>query len=490
MNVANHFVSQARKQPEHRAIVTEKTEVSYGQLLEQSLGLAGLYRSQGLGPGDRVLVLLPMGIELYRVLIALFAIGAVAVFPDPSAGIGGLKRCCLREPEPIKGFVGTWKVKLLKLFLSHFRPLQVFPASGSVKGQLPENVEVANLSPDAPALLTFTSGSTGAPRGIIRTHEFLETQHLLVEKMLSPRPEDVDLISLPVFVLSNLSSGITSVFPSGNLRKPGQLKSRDLVRQIQRHGVNRLLSPPAVCERLLETRETLDSLDRIFTGGGPVFPDLLEGLSRLAPGAKVVAVYGSTEAEPIAHIAWDGVSQEDRRGMAEGRGLLAGYPIPEIQVSIEDGEILVAGKHVVRGYTNPEADRHAKIHRGDTVWHRTGDGGVFDERGRLWLLGRIASSDPKQGIFPFPFEVAARSQPGVKRSAFLYCDGTPYLFIEMKTGQGQPGAFKELDQAWLSQIKEKYPGLQIIQDKPIPMDRRHNSKVDYGRLRKMAGCRD
>ncbi len=95
-------------------------------------------------------------------------------------------------------------------------------------------------STDDPALITFTSGSTGTPKGISRSIGFLLLQHRLLEKMRRTSQAHVDLISLPIFVLSNLAEGALSVFPSGKITRPDKLNGDKLAAQIKRFGVNRV----------------------------------------------------------------------------------------------------------------------------------------------------------------------------------------------------------------------------------------------------------
>src|SRR6185369_7931859 len=92
---------------------------------------------------------------------------------------------------------------------------------------------------------------------------------------------------------------------------------------------------PAFFERLVSGDDgALASLRKMHTGGAPVFPGLLAQLRKGAPEASIEAIYGSTEAEPIAHIEEREISAEDRAAMLAGRGLLAGAPVPEIQLCI------------------------------------------------------------------------------------------------------------------------------------------------------------
>jgi olefin beta-lactone synthetase len=86
--------------------------------------------------------------------------------------------------------------------------------------------------------------------------------------------------------------------------------------------------------RPLQTGERLDCFTQLYTGGAPVFPDLLDRLRRFAPQAKLVAVYGSTEAEPIAHVTREEITEADAEAMRKGAGLLAGRCVEQIDLRI------------------------------------------------------------------------------------------------------------------------------------------------------------
>jgi acyl-coenzyme A synthetase/AMP-(fatty) acid ligase len=324
----------------------------------------------------------------------------------------------------------------------------------------------------APALITFTSGSTGRPKGIVRSVGFLRLQHELLGRILRTTPDDVDLISLPVFILSNLAAGATSVVPAGNLRRPARLDGARMARQIAERRINRVVAPPAVCARLAEGGGDLGRLEAVFTGGGPVFPNLLKALHDAAPRARLHAVYGSTEAEPIAHVAFDEIAPEDWTAMATGAGLLAGRPIPEARIDLVDHEIEVSGPHVNPGYLNPADDASTKLRRDGVLWHRTGDAGRIDGQGRLWLLGRREAAHG--GLFPFAVETAALSWPGVRQAALLAGSGRARLFL---AGDG-------LDLPDLNRRAASLGEIEVVRLQAVPMDRRHNSKADYARLRR------
>ena len=406
--------------------------------------------------------------ELYAGLLALFRIGAVALFPEPAAGLHGL-RLAIEAAQPramIAGSIG----RMARALVPALQRLPLLPEPDRSAG----DGSLERMAPYAPALITFTSGSTGRPKGIVRSVGLLEQQHALLERIRRTTADDVDLISLPVFILSNLAAGATSVLPAGDLRRPARLDSGRLARQIAEHRVRRVIAPPAVCARLAEAPDGLADLSAVFTGGGPVYPNLLKALHAAAPRAALHAVYGSTEAEPIAHIRFDEIGALEWAAMAEGAGLLAGRAIPEAQVAVREGEIEVAGPHVIRGYLDPSDDASTKRLRDGVLWHRTGDAARIDGSDRLWLLGRREAAS--EGLFPFAIETAALSWPGVHQAALLAQGPRAELFA---AGDG-------LDRADLTRRARRLGDIECRVVRSIPTDRRHNSKVDYAALRRMA----
>jgi acyl-CoA synthetase (AMP-forming)/AMP-acid ligase II len=248
------------------------------------------------------------------------------------------------------------------------------------------------------------------------------------------------------------------------------------------------------------------SLRRVYTGGAPVFPGLMERLQKALPQARIVAVYGSTEAEPIAHVGQEEISDADRQRMFNGGGLLAGAFVEDIHLRIipnqwghpiapmtaeqfrqcglstnEPGEIVVHGAHVLRGYLNGQGDEQTKFRVDEQIWHRTGDAGYLDERGRLWLLGRAeAKIDGDRGpIYPFAVECAVSRITGITRSAMILHQGKRVLAIQIS--QDAPASLE-------ADVRKaiEWAEVQEIRIVPrLPMDKRHNAKIDYPELRKL-----
>ena len=335
------------------------------------------------------------------------------------------------------------------------------------------------LAPDSPALISFTSGSTGAPKAIQRSHRLLAAQNASVRELLATDDgSSVDLVAFPVFVLANLSFGNTCVLPSWNVRRHDRVDASDIVELVERHDIQRLLVPPVICETLAPRAGEL-RVAQILTGGGPVFPDVVQRIVAAAPGTDVIAVYGSTEAEPICHVSSRDISAADWHHMENGDGLLAGHPSPTVRLALLDSEIVVTGEHVNKGYLDPAHDAQSKIKRDGEIWHRTGDAGQLDDSGRLWLKGR--HSGRAGSLYPFAIETAARMWPGVRRAGLVPGEGRALLAIEADGDLSQEAQWRERAAA--------LGDVDVIVVSSIPLDRRHRSKVDYLALAKQLAHR-
>ncbi|WP_265594100.1 AMP-binding protein [Haloferula sp. BvORR071] len=485
--------------------------VGFAELLQRVERGAGRLKELGLKRGSTILVFQPVSIELYEILLAAFHGGLRVMLADPSAGRAFLSLCCQRLPPD--AFFGPWKAHLLKLAVPGLRriPRAIcstgwFPAASAWSPGHPASME--EVPDEEPALITFTSGSTGVPKAAVRSHGFLMAQHRALEKALDFSEAEVDLITLPVFVLANLASGLTSVLADTDLRSPGKADAAAIRAQCERHGVTRCAASPAFFEALLAGPDSLPQVSKVYTGGAPVFPDLLERLQAALPDAEVTAVFGSTEAEPMSHLGAHEYSADLVAQTAAGFGLCAGVPVPEVELRIirdhwgqslakltpeeldnitvapgEPGEVIVTGDHVLSGYLGGVGDKETKIHVAGKVWHRTGDAAWLDESGRLWLLGRCAAKLPASSLaraglpegaldYPFAIESALRARHPGTRTAALGLKGRRVLVTTVADMEAEAAEFG-ID--------------EVIRVEAIPLDRRHNAKIDYPALLKLLG---
>lgn len=189
MTIGDILAQQARERPEAAALIAARSggrRLTFAEL-EREVGQAAEWLTgYGLRKGSAVLAFVPMSVDLYVALLALFRLGAVALFLDPSAGRTHIEHCCaLRKPDAL---LAIPKAHLLRLTSSALRaiPLKIVLGGGWVPGAVrwlracpakaPAAVQ-ADVADRDPALVTFTSGSTGRPKAAVRTHGFLLAQH-------------------------------------------------------------------------------------------------------------------------------------------------------------------------------------------------------------------------------------------------------------------------------------------------------------------------
>jgi olefin beta-lactone synthetase len=512
MNLVSLLAKKAKLHPERPALIDryhgEDRIVSYGDLARRVAAGAGELKQLGLKRGQVVLVFQPVSIELYEFLLAAFHSGLRVMLADPSAGREFLSLCCQRlKPD---AFFGSWKAHCLRLVVPEMRRIPIsicsgwFPAAGAWRTD-GEGVPLVDVADDEAALVTFTSGSTGVPKAAVRSHGFLLAQHRALSKSLEFEDSEVDLITLPVFVLANLASGLTSVLAATDLAKPGSPDVTSISSQCQKFQVTRCAASPAFFEGLLAGG--MPGIKKLYTGGAPVFPDLLRRLRKALPEACIHSVYGSTEAEPIAHFQAEEANEETDSLTRRGGGLCSGVPVAEIDLRIiadrwrtplagndleflsagQAGEIIVSGDHVLRGYLDGLGDEETKILDGEKVWHRTGDAGWIDSQGRVWLLGRCAEKLPPfpagEGLpvdaqrYPFAIECALREIfPGIRMAAMVWEDQRT-LVVGKKCDASEAAA--------IGQSVEVFGIASVIYLESLPLDRRHNAKIDYPALREM-----
>jgi acyl-CoA synthetase (AMP-forming)/AMP-acid ligase II len=495
VNIAARLAERSARHPERAAIVERGARLTFGELDRRVRALSAGLARRGVGPGDPLLLFVPMSADLYVALLATLHRGATAVFVDAWADRARLD-AAVRAAAP-KAFIGTPKAQLLRLLSPAVRRIPVHLTAG--RRVLPlrrfEAAPAGDAAPvghDTPALVTFTTGSTGAPKAAARSHGFLWAQHVALANHVQPREDDVDMPTLPVFVLNNLAGGIPSVLPDFDPRRPADIDPARIHRQMVGEGVTTSGGSPAFYERL--ARWCADTGRRIplralYTGGAPVLPPLAHLLASVADG-EVGVVYGSSEAEPIS-----GIGAREMLSAMEGgaEGICVGRPVRDVEVKLlrphdgpldalhevapgETGEIAVAGAHVLAGYLNdPEAERRNKIRDGARVWHRTGDAAWMDAEGRLWLMGRLGERVHRDGRtwWPGAAEVRALRVPAVRHAAYLALDGRAILCVEGDA----------VDRKAVIRAVFPFPMDEVRVLPAIPRDLRHASKTDLGALR-------
>jgi acyl-CoA synthetase (AMP-forming)/AMP-acid ligase II len=490
-------------------------ERSFAALEAEASATAHALAALGVAGGTRVLLMVRPGLDLIRIVFALFKMGAVPIVIDPGMGLGKFLRCVRHaRPEAIVGIPAA--IWIARIFRGSFRGVGIRCAVGagfaarieSFRGR--GSYPVVDSWAEELAAILFTSGSTGPAKGVHYAHGMFLAQVEAIGAAYGIEPGEVDLPMLPVFALFNPALGMCTVVPEMNPSRPASVDPERIVRAIEQNGVSNSFGSPALWSKIAGYCEAegvnLPSIRRILMAGAPVPPALMERMLAICPNGEIHTPYGATEALPVSSIAAREVLAETARRTDRGEGTCVGRPLPGVSVRVivpvdgpiagiervEDcapgaiGELIVRGPSVTRGYDAlPQADAASKIPDGDALWHRMGDMGWIDGEGRLWFCGRKAElvATVEGPLYTDCCEAIFNQHPEVARSALIDLgEGQPGLVIEP-----MPGAFprgpkqrarfiEEMErlaagQAGTRQIK------RFFFERHFPVDVRHNAKI-------------
>lgn len=538
-NIASHLAAMAERLPDTPAVIAphrdrngllRHSKLTFRELDEFSSELARGFERIGIRRGVRAALMVPPSLEFFAVTFALFKLGAVPVLIDPGIGLKNFGNC-LKEAEPT-GFIGIPKAQAARVLLGWARKTIAIPVvvgtrwfwGGHTLGQVREvgatpageagrpAFNAVLPEPDETAAILFTSGSTGAPKGVLYTHAMFSAQVEQVRQLYGIQPGEIDLPTFPLFALFGPALGMTEVLPEMDFTRPAQADPEKLVAAIERFCVTNMFGSPALINRLGRHGEThelkLPTLRRAISAGAPVPAKVLARFAKLLPeGAEVFTPYGATECLPVASIGSEEIINETRAQTELGKGVCVGKPVPGLTLKIvritdepitkwsdelelptgEIGEIAVHATQASRAYFNREqATALAKIPTNDGGFlHRMGDVGYLDERGRVWFCGRKSHRViTKRGtLFTIPCEAIFNTHPDVFRSALVGVprggEIEPVICVEKEGSPRGHGEAKLREE--LLALGAKFPHTQAIRKvlfhPAFPVDIRHNAKI-------------
>ncbi len=410
--------------------------------------------ARGVGRGDRVLVLVRQGLPLIAAAFALFKLGAVPVIIDPGMGRANFLACVKRSrPRVLLGIPSAQFSSYF--FRAAFATVEIrIWVSGSATARLSARAkdaarkwEVAPSAATELAAVLFTSGSTGAPKGVCYEHGMFDAQVRLIRDTYNIQPGEVDLPLLPIFALFNPALGMTTIVPEIDPAHLALVDPDKIIQAIRQEDVTNSFGSPTlwriIAHQCLAQNEVLPSLRRVLMAGAPVPSALFADLQIIVPHGTAHSPYGATEALPVCTISAREVLEETAKATADGRGTCVGRPVREVEIKViaitdellgsfdavkelpagEIGEIIVRGPVVTQAYDAlPDATAAAKIPDGPTaIWHRMGDLGYLDASGRLWFCGRKAERvETVTGpLYTEQCEPVFNAHPDVVRTALI-----------------------------------------------------------------------
>jgi len=430
------ILAQGRRRPHARALVeTDGRELRYGELRRRVENAAAALQRAGMQPGDPVLFTVRPSIASVTLILAVVRAGGVLVAADPRMGSEVFAaRVALLQPRwvmaetaiymlgagrPLRRLVRGRVVELAPLAGIRARHVRLGPRLPGVPPSLrardlwdaprQEGERHAATPPhtgDDALAVVFTSGTTAAPKAVVHTDASLGASLEMLAEHLDLHRDDVVLTSELHLTLPALHAGSTTVIP------PAGVSAAQRVARMRRHRATVAFAVPsdvdAVAQWAQRSGERMPAtLRTLLMGSAPAPVGLLHRLiPALHPDTAVWSVYAMTEMLPVCRV-----SLEEKLDAGDDADLV-GAPFPGVRCRVaEDGEVLVSGPNLFRGY-------HGDAPVGE---HRTGDVGRLDAYGRLSLLGRRKDMILRGGenIYPALVEDSVARIDGVARCRLL-----------------------------------------------------------------------
>lgn len=538
VNIASHLTEMAARRPNDIAIYcatggdpTDRAtyeRLTYAELDQLSDRIAAGLLASGLKRGDRAVLMVKPGLHLFALTFALFKAGIVPVLIDPGIGLRNIKGCIARSKPT--AFIGIPEAHMARLLLGWGRDTVErlvtvgrrlfwggFTLDEVVKRGAAQPVPMAETEADEIAAILFTSGSTGPPKGAICRHRNFAAQVAAIREMFGIREGEVNVPTFPLFALFDPALGMTSVIPTMDASRPARVFPPNVIGAVNAFGATTMFGSPALLNRVGRWGEAhgskMPSLRRIMAAGAPVpAPVMRRMLAMISPEGEVFPPYGATESLPVAMMSSREILAETWAETERGAGVCVGRPVPSIRLRIihvsdeaiadpsdardcavgEVGEIAVCGDVVTTGYLHDEgADARAKMIAPDgTLWHRMGDLGYLDEKGRLWFCGRkghrVVLADTT--LFSVNLEEVFNTHRDVYRSALVgvTVEGVrePLLCVELEPGTpaGERARIERELLALAAGNAVTNRVKRVLFHPGFPVDVRHNAKINREQL--------
>ncbi|HEX3875320.1 MAG TPA: long-chain fatty acid--CoA ligase [Solirubrobacteraceae bacterium] len=426
-NLANMLSAAVERNPTGVALRLDDRELSYAVFDAATARVAGLLAQSGIGPGDRVGVMLPNVPHFPIAYYGILRLGAVVVPMN-----------VLLKQREIAYYLGDSQASTLLAWDGFAAEAQAGAARAGVDcrlvgaGELVRLMteqspldEVAAVDASDTAVILYTSGTTGAPKGAELTHVNLTRNAEVSAGLFGLDGEAITLGALPLFHSFGQTCGMNATIrAAGCLTLIPRFDPTKALEIIQRDRVTVFEGVPTMYSAMLEVPNRGDydtSTLRVCASGGASMPvELMRGFEA-AFGCTILEGYGLSETSPVA--SFNQPDQERKVGSI-------GTPIPGVEMKLVDdaggeppvggvGEILIRGHNLMKGYwRQPDATAEAIDADG---WFRSGDLAVVDDDGYFFIVDRKKDMIIRGGynVYPREIEEVLYEHPAVREAAVL-----------------------------------------------------------------------
>jgi long-chain acyl-CoA synthetase len=426
-NIATWMARQAVEHPDAPAIKQGDLTLNYATLDDASARAAALLTSRGVKPGDRVALIMPNVAYFPIVYFGILRIGAVVVPTNPLLKSGEIS-FIWQDSEPGVAVVLNMFAPDAELAAKDTGTDVITVVPGEFEKLLAEQTpasEVAERESGDTAVILYTSGTTGRPKGAELTHNNIGSNVITsVETLFGGGPGDVLFGGLPLFhAFGQICAMNTAVYGGSCLALLPRFDPVEALKIVEREQVTIFLGVPTMYMALLSVpdKESYDtsSLQVALSGGSSMPVEVLHGIEH-AFDVQVLEGYGLSETSPVATF-----NHPDRPSKPGS----IGYAIRGVEVRVVDpndndvpvgeiGEIVIRGENIMKGYLNkPEATAEA-MRNG---WFHSGDLARMDEDGYVYIVDRLKDMIIRNGlnIYPREIEELLYTHPAIAEAAVV-----------------------------------------------------------------------
>lgn len=448
-NVATLLTESAERYADRPVIILDDTRMTYAQLNDLSARAAAMLKAQGIKPGDRVAMVMPNVPHMPVLYYAILRIGAIVVPLNP---LLTPRELTYHFTNAEVSAVLTWEgmIDASQQAAKEAGDIPVVSIGAQETMQKLQGVEpdheMVDRDDDDTAVLLYTSGTTGKPKGVRLSHGNIFWNAFNVDSLVDTRRRDINYAVAPLFHIGALNSFTVRAMVRGNTTviRRGFVPSQVLA-DIENYGVNNAFFVPAMLLALTHDPEfkgsKLDSLRALICAGAPVPPVVISLFE--SKNVPVQQAWGLTETAPFATYLPTELTYEKAGS--------AGLPMPHTQVRVVDpatgepieephqrGELWVSGPNVTGGYWEDEGATAAAF---TDDWFHTGDIGYRDEDGYYYVVDRLKDMIITGGenVYPAEIERVLAEHPDISDAAVVGAPDEEWGERIVAVLQPQPG---------------------------------------------------
>jgi fatty-acyl-CoA synthase len=450
----------SRTHPNRHALVFGDDVRTYAELHDRAARLASVLAAGGVTAGDRVALFLHNGIEFVETLLACHRLAAVPVpinfrlAPDEIDFIlSDSGAVAVVRDSPGTGTATATGTGTGTGTGAPGMVLEVGPSYDDAIASAPPVRETADVLEDDAALMCYTSGTTGRPKGAVLTHRNLVASTLSWIHEMRAGQDDVWLSGQPLFHIGGINGLLPFLVLGATviLTPTSAFDPEATLRLIEAHNVTMCIFVPtqwaAICAHDAVTQIDRRQLRVAMWGASPAPPATLEAMAETFPDAAIVSAYGQTEMSGATTLL---KGADSTRKLGSVGTPMLGVELRVVDDELRDrppgsvGEIVYRGPSVMAGYHGqPEATREAFA----GGWFHSGDLARFDEEGYLWLVDRKKDMIVSGGenVYPAEVERVLLDHPAVAEAAVIgiphaHWVETPLAFVVLRDGAevGEP----------------------------------------------------